>query len=320
MRKFWNIRAAADTPDAGEILIYGPIGSDSGLGWLFDEITPKQFKADLDALGDVSEIRVFINSEGGDVFAAQSILTMLKRHAATVTVHIDGLAASAASIIAMAGDKVIMPRNAMMMVHNPWTFSAGDSEEFRKVADMLDQVRESIVAAYEDKTGMSRDELIALLNAETWMTAEEAVEFGFADEIEKAQAVAASLIGQGVLMINGRAVDLKRFDNPPKLAFLGGAKPSRSDDTYANQGASVMEALSEFEQRTSARASLRAKAGRSLSDADIQRWEQIQDMASRVLGEIAAGADQPEAAAKQEAERVFVEFQALTARLHGADV
>lgn len=216
-RKFWKFRAATDQPDTGELLIYGPIASDDGMGWLFDDVTPKQFKADLDALGDVSELRVFINSGGGDVFAGQAIHSMLRRHPANVTAFVDGLAASIASVVVMAADKVIMPRNAMMMVHNPWTFGVGDAEEFRKLADTLDQIRESIFAAFADKTGMGRDDLLSLLNAETWMTAEEAVAKGFADEIEEAKQIAASMTSRSELLVNGMKMDLSRFHNRPRI-------------------------------------------------------------------------------------------------------
>jgi len=217
-RKFWQFRNATE-PGEGDLLIYGPIGSDDGLSWLFDELSPKQFREELDALGDISHLRVFINSPGGDVFAGQAIHSILKRHPANVTVYIDGLAASAAVLPVMAGDKVIMPRNAMMMVHNPWTIAVGDSSEFRKVADTLDRVREAIISAYEDKTGMDRDELLAMLEAETWMSAEEAVENGFADEIEEARPIAASALGHGKFMVNGVVVDLSRYDKLPKLPW-----------------------------------------------------------------------------------------------------
>ena len=114
-----------------------------------DEVTPKQFKDDLDALGEINTLNVYINSPGGSVFAGQTIYSMLKRHKAKVHVYIDGLAASIASLIAMAGDKVIMPKNAMMMIHSPWTFAAGNAQEFRKIADDMDKIRESMVVAYE---------------------------------------------------------------------------------------------------------------------------------------------------------------------------
>lgn len=214
--RFWQIRAAADNPKVGEVLIYGNIASYK----LFDnDVAPKEFKEELDKLGDVDELRVYINSDGGDVFAGQAIYSMLKRHKARIIVYIDGLAASIASVIAMAGDRIIMPANAMMMIHQPWTIAAGNAADFRKLADDLDKVAESIVTVYSDRTGMSREEIISLMDAETWMTAEEAVEMGFADEIEEGKRVAASL-RDGQLIINGLRVDLSRYRNPPKFGFL----------------------------------------------------------------------------------------------------
>src|SRR5690606_6275695 len=129
--------AAADDEKVGELLLYGPI---SDFSWWGDEVTPKQFKEELDALGDIGELRVYINSPGGDVFAGQAILSMLKRHSARKVVYVDGLAASAASIVAMAGDTIRMPRNAMMMIHNAWTITAGNANDLREVADALDRV------------------------------------------------------------------------------------------------------------------------------------------------------------------------------------
>jgi ATP-dependent Clp protease protease subunit len=146
------------------------------------------------------------------VFAGQAIYSMLKRHSATVNVYVDGLAASIASIIAMAGDSVKMPKNAMLMVHNPWSFGMGNANDFRKLADDLDKVRESMISVYEDKTGMEKESIVELMDAETWMTAEEAVEFGFADEIEEEKQVAASLNNR-IFAINGLKVDITRYKN-----------------------------------------------------------------------------------------------------------
>lgn len=213
-KKFWSFKAKEDSK--AELLLYGVISSTS---WWGDEITPKQFKTELDALGDVNELSVFINSDGGDVFAGQAIHSMLKRHTAKVTVYIDGLAASIASVIAMAGDTIIMPRNAMMMVHNPWTIAMGNAGDFRKMADDLDQARESMVVTYESKTGLPRDKIIELLDAETWMTADEAVNLGFADELEKNKTLAASLDGT-ILSLNSQDFDLSKFKNPPKVAAI----------------------------------------------------------------------------------------------------
>jgi len=207
-KKFWKFNAKENS-DEGELLLYGDI-SDST--WWGDEITPKNFKEELDSLGDIKTLNVYINSGGGDVFAGQAIYSMLKRHSATVNVYVDGLAASIASIIAMAGDSVKMPKNAMLMVHNPWSFGMGNANDFRKLADDLDKVRESMISVYEDKTGMEKESIVELMDAETWMTAEEAVEFGFADEIEEEKQVAASLNNR-IFAINGLKVDITRYKN-----------------------------------------------------------------------------------------------------------
>lgn len=222
-KKFWTFRAAdgdgagEGPPAAGELLLYGPL---SEVSWLGDEVTPRQFHDDLTALGDISTLNVFINSPGGDVFAGQAIHSMLARHKARVTVTIDGLAASSASLVAMAGDTIRMPKNAMMMVHNPWTFGIGDAREFRKLADTLDSLRESMLAVYQAKTGKDRSALIHILNAETWLTAEEAIAEGFADELEKSKKVAASLVRPGVLAVNGLEMDVSRYSNVPDFAAV----------------------------------------------------------------------------------------------------
>lgn len=173
-----------------ELTLYGEI---SDYSWWGDEVTPKQFKEDLDALGDIDTLNVYINSTGGDVFAGQTIYSILKRHKAKVNVYIDGLAASIASLIAMAGDKVIMPVNAMMMIHNPWTWAEGNANDFRKLADDLDKIRESMVVAYENKSALTTDEIKEIMDNETWLTAQECLDYGFADEIEESKQVAASI-------------------------------------------------------------------------------------------------------------------------------
>lgn len=209
MKKFWDFKAKKDDKDTGELMLYGDISSST---WYGDELTPKGFKKDLDALGDIKNLNIYINSGGGDVFAGQAIYSMLKRHSASKTVYIDGLAASIASVIAMAGDKIIMPANAMMMIHNAFTIAIGNAGEFRKLADDLDKIQESINTTYLGKTGISEEELKQYLDAETWFTAEEAVEKGFADEIEQEKKLAASIEG-GFLMLNSQKFDLAKYKN-----------------------------------------------------------------------------------------------------------
>jgi ATP-dependent Clp protease protease subunit len=180
-RKFWNwIRN--ETPDSfgSERTLYlnGEISDET---WFGDEVTPKLFKEELeDGEGNIT---LWINSPGGDVFAAASIYNMLMDYPYDVTVKIDALAASAASVIAMAGTKVCMSPVAMLMIHNPMTVAIGDSSEMRKAIDMLSEVKESIVNAYEIKTSLSRRKISQLMDAETWMNAKEAKKLGFADEI-----------------------------------------------------------------------------------------------------------------------------------------
>ncbi|GAB6172969.1 hypothetical protein JCM15765_24470 [Paradesulfitobacterium aromaticivorans] len=213
-KKFWQFRSKKDTgADEGELLLYGDISSST---WWGDEVTPKAFKQDLDDLGDISTLNIYINSGGGDVFAGLAIYAMLKRHKAQKKVYVDGLAASIASVIAMAGDRVYMPMNAMMMIHKAWTFGLGNANDFRKLADDMDKIDESILVTYEAKTGLEKEKIIEMVNAETWMTAEEAVSYGFADEIEESKQLAASM-GNGSLMMNGLTFDLSRYRNPPKM-------------------------------------------------------------------------------------------------------
>ncbi|WP_174715307.1 head maturation protease, ClpP-related [Paenibacillus sp. DCT19] len=232
--KFWSFR---NENGKSKLYLYGVIDS---LEWWGDEVTPNRFKADLDSLGDISELEVYINSDGGDVFAGQAIHSMLKRHKAKVTVFVDGLAASIASVIAMAGDVVVMPRNSMLMIHNPWTSLSGNSADFRKTADDLDNIRESLIAAYQDKSGMDRDELLSLLEAETWLTAEEAVNFGFADQIEQFKEIAASVNGKK-LTVNGQEMDLSKFKNPPKVIVASGNHVSTHRNTAQTKSLSFYE-------------------------------------------------------------------------------
>jgi len=160
------------------LFLNGTIAEDS---WFDDDVTPQFFKEEL--MSGSGDITVWINSPGGDCVAAAQIYNMLREYEGNVTVKIDGIAASAASVIAMAGDKVLMSPVSMMMIHNPMTIAFGDSGEMQKAIDMLKSVKDSIINAYELKTGLSRTKLAHLMDSETWMDAGKAVELGFADEI-----------------------------------------------------------------------------------------------------------------------------------------
>ena len=184
MKKWFEVKNKADK---AEIWIYEQIGED---WWTGDGMTAKAFQKELSAI-KASSIDLHINSPGGEVFDGITIYNLLKQHPATVTTYVDGLAASIASVIALSGDTVIMAENALMMVHNPWGMSVGDANVMRKMADELDVVGGSIAKAYVSKTGKSEDDIKALMDAETWMSADDAKEMGFIDQITEQMDMAA---------------------------------------------------------------------------------------------------------------------------------
>lgn len=175
-RKFWNW--VRNDNDERILMLNGEISNET---WFGDEITPKEFRGELNS--GQGKVTVWINSPGGDCFAAAQIYNMLMEYPGTVDVHIDGIAASAASVIAMAGNHVAISPVGMMMIHNPATVSIGDEREMKKAMEMLSEVKESIINAYELKTGLPRKQLSNMMNAESWMNAQKAVELGFADSI-----------------------------------------------------------------------------------------------------------------------------------------
>lgn len=177
-RKFWNwVRNEGDSQER-TLFLNGEISDET---WYGDEVTPQLFKDELNA-GN-GNITVWINSPGGDVFAAAQIYNMLRDYKGAVTVKIDGLAASAASVIAMAGDEVLVSPVAMLMIHNPATIAMGNAKEMERAIGMLNEVKESILNAYETKTGLNRVKLSHMMDEETWFNAKKAVELGFADKI-----------------------------------------------------------------------------------------------------------------------------------------
>ncbi|KWE65017.1 peptidase S14 [Burkholderia ubonensis] len=185
-KRWWDIRAqaSADGGKVVEIRIYGDIGF-----WGTDA---DLFASKLDEVAaTATSIVVAINSMGGDVFDAFTIYNALRRHAGKVTGRVDGVAASAASLILMACDTIVMPSNAMLMIHNPHTVAAGEAEDFRRLADLLDSTGANILAAYVQRSGLSDDDVRAMMNAETWLTASQAKEQGFCDSIEEPISIAA---------------------------------------------------------------------------------------------------------------------------------
>ena len=196
-QSWYSIKAKAK--DTAEISIYDEIG--------FWGVSAASFAQDLKSCGNnLKQINLHIHSPGGDVFDGIAIYNLLKNHPANVTVYIDGLAASMASVIAMAGNEVIMPENAMMMIHKPWGIQGGDAEDMRKYADLLDKVENTLIPAYANKTGKTPEELAEMLSAETWLNGKECVEQGFADKLAEPLVAMASI----------KSRKLEDFENMPK--------------------------------------------------------------------------------------------------------
>lgn len=179
-KRFWEWKNQSDEGSERVLELYGTIAETS---WFDDDVTPKMFHDELFA--GKGPVTVWLNSPGGDCIAASQIYTMLMDYQDDVTIKIDGIAASAASVIAMAGTRVLMAPTALMMIHNPMTMAYGNQADMEKAIEMLDEVKESIMNAYEIKTSLSRAKLSHLMDSETWMNANKAIELGFADDILK---------------------------------------------------------------------------------------------------------------------------------------
>jgi ATP-dependent Clp endopeptidase proteolytic subunit ClpP len=193
MKSWYTIRARAS---GTEVLIYDEIGAYG--------VSAKGILAELGALPDDAPIDLRLNSPGGSVFDAVAIFNALKRHAGPITVWIDGIAASAASYIAMAGDEIVMPENAFLMIHDPAGLVMGTAEDMRATAEALDKVKGSLIQGYASKSGKAEEEIAALMAAETWLDANEALDLGFIDRIAEPVRIAASF-------------DIGRFRNAPPL-------------------------------------------------------------------------------------------------------
>jgi len=230
---FWKIKNLAE--NKGELILYGEISESS---WWGDEITPKQFADDLKNLGDVDSLDVRINSPGGDVFAAYAIMNQLKSHKANVNVYIDGLAASAATIVAMAGDTINIPSSAMMMVHDPMVvlWGAYNTKDFQEMTDFLEKIKESIVNAYFQRTKISKEDLSNMMSEETWMTGEEAIEKGFADSLTDVNVDLEVQVNSNnkFLVVNNHKFDMGRFKNMPKIPQRQNARQAEPQGTKNN--------------------------------------------------------------------------------------
>jgi ATP-dependent Clp protease protease subunit len=179
--RFWNLRAAENSESGEpEIEFYGPI---SEYSWWGDEITPRLFKDDLEKLGGGGPVTIRIHSPGGDVFAASAIRAIIANYPGKVTTRIDGLCASAATYVAMAGDHVVMQDSAFFMIHDPWTITIGGVEDLKTTINFLNTIKNGIVETYQNKTQLDAEELERMMSKETWMTARQAQEKGFVDEV-----------------------------------------------------------------------------------------------------------------------------------------
>ena len=195
----WKITNQSE--NEAEILLYDDIANFDSEQWGY--MSAKNLINRIKALGNIDSITLRINSNGGDVFQAQAMYSYLKSHPANVTVKIDGLAASAASLVAMAGNKIIMPENALMMIHNPAGGCHGEADDMREVAEILDKVRDTLANVYMAKTGQDREKILQMMDDETWLTASEAHDLKFCDEVEKAVEITAMAVKGGTIFKSG---------------------------------------------------------------------------------------------------------------------
>ena len=226
---FWRWKNQASEQEERVLELYGTIAEES---WFDDDVTPQMFRNEL--FSGKGPITLWINSPGGDCIAASQIYTMLMDYPDEVTVKIDGIAASAASVIAMAGTKVLMAPTALMMIHNPATITMGDHEDMKRAIEMLDEVKESIINAYEIKTGVSRIKLSHLMDAETWMNANKAIELGFADDVLKDEKQSEPTFSAYAFSRKAVATNLLN-----KMAEKN--KPIQSEESAKPQGRSIDE-------------------------------------------------------------------------------
>lgn len=251
MKRLWELKQAADT-GVLELYIYGDVQGD-GYDWWTDqtiesETSANHFREELAKYPNVTQINVYINSYGGSVFEGTAIYNQLRRHPAHKTVYIDGFACSVASVIAMAGDEVVMPRNAMMMIHNAYMYTCGNAAELRKSADDLDVINRGNRQAYLQKAGekLSEEELVAMLDAGTWLTAEDCLRLGLTDRYAEKDAdmsQAAQVLQHAKLNLEQRisiqkslAAQLREMVQAPAPAA-----PPAEDPPAEPQGRTILE-------------------------------------------------------------------------------
>ena len=253
MKRFWNWltpQASSPNSDGGErvLRINGVIAEES---WLDDDITPTVFASELNA--GSGPVTIWLNSPGGDVVAASRIYNMLLDYPGKVTVNIDGIAASAASVVAMAASTVAMSPVSMLMIHNPATLAMGDKTELSRALDMLESVKDSIINAYQLKTGLSRAKLSKLMDAETWMDATAAIDLGFADEL---------LTGKRALPLGEEEPDdeLEDHDDPDDVDENESKQPKLPFPPKKNERNGVVFSRKVTEQRLVAQLAMHGKS------------------------------------------------------------
>ena len=240
MKKFWNwVNLIQEESETRTLFLNGTIAEES---WFDDDISPAIFKDELNS--GTGDITVWINSPGGDCIAAAQIYNMLVDYKGKVKVYIDGLAASAASVIAMAGDEVLMSPVSMMMIHNPATMAFGDHEDMKKAIDMLDEVKESIINAYEIKSGLSRDKLSKLMDNETWMNANKAVDLGLADGIIEKEDKDKDEAKPSALLFSSKLVNKALFNKISEKYKI--EKPEDKDTSSASELRARLDVYEKF--------------------------------------------------------------------------
>ena len=274
MGEFWKFKNSAD--GTAELLLYGEI---SDASWYGDEVTPKKFADDLAACGG-KDLTVRVNSPGGDVFAAQAIHNQLKAYAGKVTVKIDGMCASAATVIACAGDTVIMPRNTIYMIHNPKSAMCGyyDAVQLGKLSDRLATVKQTIVSVYMARVGnaLSEVQVKHKMDAEEWMTADKAKEYGFVDEIADEIPI-ENRWEDNLLIVNSVSCKLDRFGNVADLKAILPEKKKRSDTIMGMTATEALAAIKNLlmgerkEERPSAQAQDTPQNGEDIRAEAIEK-------------------------------------------------
>ncbi|MBZ7632786.1 Clp protease ClpP [Klebsiella oxytoca] len=239
--KTWFRMQAKAVAGQAEIYIYDEIG--------FMGVTAKSFVTELKALGELSHIDLHINSPGGEVFEGIAIYNALKTTGAAITVHIDGLAASMASILAMVGNPVIMPENTMMMIHKPWGFAGGDANDMRDYANLLDQLENVMIPAYCNKTGKEAEEISAMLADETWLTAAECVALGFADQITPAVTAMNCIDSNRIKDYEKMPSSIRNMITRPKATTIPGNNPAPAPAPAVNTDAATIRAQVIAEQK-----------------------------------------------------------------------